>query len=138
MNNGAVYVAAGALERGDGLWLMHRRPLEKIHGGLWEFPGGKVEVSEIPSEALARELEEELGIVVRAGECSPVSFAEEQAAEGCRRIVILLYSLRTWSGEPRALEGGVVDWFSPAEIAELDKPPLDQILAADLFGKVEE
>ncbi|MEL7189935.1 MAG: NUDIX domain-containing protein, partial [Pseudomonadota bacterium] len=49
---GRMLVVAGALSRKDGCWLMHRRPAHKHHGGLWEFPGGKVEATEIPSEAL--------------------------------------------------------------------------------------
>lgn len=59
-----IPVVAGALRGADDQWLMHQRPLEKMHGGLWEFPGGKIEATEIPSEALVRELHEELGVEI--------------------------------------------------------------------------
>ena len=66
MTTEPIWVVAGALRSREEHWLMHRRPEEKAHGGLWEFPGGKVEPTEIPVEALIRELHEELGIVVEA------------------------------------------------------------------------
>ena len=49
-------VAALALSDGNGRWLMHKRPIGKHHGGLWEFPGGKVEAGETPRNALIREI----------------------------------------------------------------------------------
>lgn len=140
MNGGPILVVAGALwARGRGsedMCLMHRRPFDKHHGGLWEFPGGKVEHAEIPIKALIRELQEELGIAVAAKDCEPVGFAEEsQPEDGRPPIVILLYKISAWQGEPRALEGEAVDWFSASEIASLDKPPLDSALAERLFEK---
>lgn len=115
---------------------MHRRPFEKHHGGLWEFPGGKVEDAEIPVKALTRELNEELGIAVDPDDCEPIGFAEEaEASAGRAPIVILLYKVTAWSGEPCALEGEGVGWFTRTEIESLDKPPLDSALAARLFEK---
>lgn len=131
---GFLTVSAGALRRGDGLWLMHCRPLQKAHGGLWEFPGGKVEATEKPSECLVRELREELGIRLRANDLEPAAFAEERAAKGKLPIVILLYKITVWKGEPAALEGGKVGWFTPEAIGRLPKPPLDSVLAFHLFA----
>ncbi len=128
-----LLVVAGALQRADGLWLMHKRPEGKHHGGLWEFPGGKVEPSETPVESLVRELSEELGITLRTEACRPVCFAEDKRQAGKATIVIFLYKIARWDGEPQALEGGGIGWYTPEEIARLDMPPLDRDLLAGLF-----
>ena len=132
---GTMLVVAGALAGGDGRWLMQRRPDEKPHGGLWEFPGGKVEPAEIPVEALCRELREELGITVVPGDCAPATFAQDSGSEpGHPPIVILLYIVPKWDGLPRSLEGGALGWFTPDDIAQLATPPLDRVLARQLFA----
>lgn len=121
-------MVAAALTRADGRLLLHRRPPDKRHGGLWEFPGGKVEAGEIPAVALIRELAEELAITLDPGALQPQAFAESPAESGFSAIVILLYRVTDWRGEPRALEGGEVGWFTPAEARALAKPPLDVML----------
>ncbi|OZA94706.1 MAG: hypothetical protein B7X57_00535 [Erythrobacter sp. 34-65-8] len=128
-------VVALALYDGAGRWLMHRRPFAKQHGGLWEFPGGKVESGEIPALALVREAAEELDIVVRLDDLEPVGFADGSLTEGGAAIVLFLYACRQWQGEPVAMEGGAVAWCNADEIAALDKPPLDQVLALQLAQK---
>ena len=133
MMNTPMLVVAGALQRSDGRWLMQCRPLGKHHAGLWEFPGGKVEGGELPVQALRRELSEELGITVAESQCYPATFAESALDEGDRSIVILLYIVRDWHGEPQSLEGGTVGWFPAAEALALPKPPLDVHLAERLF-----
>jgi len=135
MTPGWIAVVAGALQREDGRWLMHRRPLAKQHGGLWEFPGGKVEPSEMPVDSLIRELREELGITCHPAGCQPVAFAEQQRPAAGSAIVILLYTVTGWEGEPAALEGGTVGWFTPEEVFALAKPPLDVVLAQQLLQK---
>jgi 8-oxo-dGTP diphosphatase len=132
---GWIPVVAGALMGDDGLWLMHRRPSEKHYGGLWEFPGGKVEDAEIPVKALLRELHEELGITVTQSDCAPVGFAEQREQDSAAPIVIFLYKIMRWVGTPMAQEGGQVGWFTPLQIMRLAKPPLDCELAAGLFEK---
>ena len=127
-------VVALALEGTEGRWLMHRRPAHKHHGGLWEFPGGKVEATENPREALVREIREELGIDIAAGSLSPAGFADDLSATVGLPIVILLYKTAQWAGQPQALEGGEVGWFTCEEIERLDRPPLDVTLATNLFA----
>ena len=128
-------VVAGALAGESGRWLMHRRPPEKHHGGLWEFPGGKVDAGETPVFALIRELREELAVEIDREAARPAGFAEEPQDARSTPIVILLYKVTAWTGIPVCTEGGAVDWFTPEEIARLDMPPLDRDLAARLFEK---
>lgn len=129
------------MRRADGCWLLHRRPLHKHHGGLWEFPGGKVEAGETPVSALGRELGEELGVAMRAQSATPRAFAQERPVGSDRWIVILLYTVAEWTGEPQALdEGAAIGWFTPEEIAALERPPLDidlcnQLFSAELAGR---
>ena len=129
-----VLVVAGALVASDGRVLMHRRRLGAEHGGLWEFPGGKVETGESPEQALVRELEEELGVRVDPDAIAPVQFASDpgKGVDGSRALVILLYICRTWNGEPQCLEGESIGWFAPSELAGLAMPPLDIPLASAL------
>ena len=128
-------VVALALSDSQGRWLMHRRPEGKAHGGLWEFPGGKVEQGETPVDALVREIAEELGLDIHRSELEPAGFAQQQPDEQAIPIVILLYTAR-WSGAPITLsEGGSIDWFEPAQIEALTKPPLDIALERGLFQK---
>ena len=129
-----IPVVAAALFRSDGRVLMHRRPPGKQHGGLWEFPGGKVEKGETPLFALVREIEEELGIVLDPVALEPAGFAQNEAGEGGPAIVILLYSTRAWQGDPAAREGGECGWFTFQEAAALAKPPLDVALLAGLLA----
>ena len=56
-----IRVIAAVVES-SGRWLVGRRPVEKRHGGLWEFPGGKVHPGESALEAARRELDEELSL----------------------------------------------------------------------------
>ncbi len=113
---------------------MHKRRVQSMHGGLWEFPGGKLERDESPQGALVRELREELGIEIDAGALQPVSFAASEigASAADRPILMALYACRSWIGEPQCLEGEAIGWFAPGEIGALDMPPLDVPLAARL------
>lgn len=127
-------VVAVAIADPEGRWLMHRRPPHKHHGGLWEFPGGKVEPGETPREALVREVNEELGVRLCADRLRPAGFAESRSGDAGPRIVILLYTAPVPDGEPDALEGGEVGWFTACEVQALDKPPLDVELARGLLA----
>ncbi|KQT32321.1 hypothetical protein ASG29_10960 [Sphingomonas sp. Leaf412] len=120
-----ILVVAGALVR-EGRWLMQRRPVGKAHGGLWEFPGGKVDPGETPVAALVRELGEELDIAVAPADCAPLSFATHD------RIVMLLYVVARWQGEPRPLAASALRWAEAEALARLPMPPVDIPLVAAL------
>jgi 8-oxo-dGTP diphosphatase len=132
-----IAVVAGAMKDARGRFLLQRRPLEKHHGGLWEFPGGKVEPRENPRTALVRELNEELTITIDQTALEPLAFAEEAPAGGRPGIVILLYRVTAWQGIPVAEPGADIGWFRLAEARRLALPPLDQALVETLAASSE-
>ncbi len=123
-------MVAAVVERDDGRLLLARRLPSAHLGGLWEFPGGAVEDGEMPAEALARELLEELGVGIAVGD--PITFAFHRDER--RDVVLLFYVARIVQGEPRGLQGQEVRWFSRAELAALATPPADAALVRRLSG----
>jgi len=123
-------VVAAALVNDAGEVLVQQRPTAKAHGGLWEFPGGKVEAGETPEDALVRELAEELGIAVEAAALTPVVFATEPQGE--RHLLLLLYRVRDWKGDVRPLDADAIAWVLPRELSGWAMPPADRPLARAL------
>lgn len=119
-----VRVAAGVIRRSDGRVLVSRRPPGKHMAGAWEFPGGKVRVSETPREALGRELCEELGVSVRRA-LRIMSYEQEYPD---RLIELHFYLVREYSGEPRGREEQELAWEFPDRLGELGFLPADRPL----------
>ncbi len=116
-------VVAAALVDDHGRVLVQQRPPGKPMADLWEFPGGKVEPGELPESALCRELHEELGITVDPAALIPATFASE--ALGDRHLLLLLYTLRKWGGEPQARHAIALQWVHPPVLRTLAMPPAD-------------
>jgi 8-oxo-dGTP diphosphatase len=129
-------VVAVALIDVRGRVLIAQRPFDKEHGGLWEFPGGKIEPGESPEAALIRELREELGVTVAAEHLEPLTFSS--ADRGTRHLLLLLYRCNAWQGEARALDAAAIRWVEPEALADFDMPPADRpfvsVLAAERGG----
>lgn len=119
-----MLVVAAALIDADRRVLVQQRPEGKQHAGLWEFPGGKVEPGETAEAALVRELAEELTIEVAPDALVPAGFATNP------QIVLLLYVVRDWRGEPVATDGAALRWVDPIALDTLQMPPADQALIA--------
>lgn len=128
-----VLVAAVALYDADGRVLLAQRPEGKSMAGMWEFPGGKVEVGESPEAALAREMREELGIELCEDCTSPITFVSHDYEHF--RLLMLLYACRKWEGTPTPLEGQKLSWKFPFQMAELPMPPADIPLVAALLDR---
>ena len=122
-----LLVVAAALTDRSGRVLVAQRPAHRRHGGLWEFPGGKVEPGETPAAAVAREVREELGIAI--GDVESVGFAE---SGGDPPIVLLLYRCTAWEGRPAALDAAAIRWVATAALGDLAMPPADRRLVATL------
>ena len=125
-----VTVAACALVDPDGRVLIAQRPEGKPMAGLWEFPGGKVEAGETPEQSLIRELEEELGIVVKEACLAPLTFASHTYPEF--HLLMPLYVCRRWDGIVTAREGQGLSWVRPNRLREYPMPPADVPLVAHL------
>ncbi|MES2440301.1 MAG: (deoxy)nucleoside triphosphate pyrophosphohydrolase [Verrucomicrobiota bacterium] len=108
-------VVCGVIGNSAGQFLACQRPAGKHLGGLWEFPGGKVDAGESPEVALARELREELAIDVEVGlPLSPVIWNY-----GDKTIRLLPFFCRIIGGELQALEHEKLLWCRPEDFADL-------------------
>ena len=121
--NPTMTVVAAALVDGEGRILLQQRAPGRAMAGLWEFPGGKVEPGELPEDALARELAEELGIGIAPDDVVPACFASAPVTG--RHMILLLYLCRRWRGEPAALDASALAWLRPAEMNPREMPPAD-------------
>ena len=123
-------VVAVALVDVDGRVLIAQRPENKSMAGLWEFPGGKVEIGELPEAALIRELDEELGINVSGNCLAPFTFASHGYQEF--HLLMPLYVCRVWEGKVTPKEGQKLKWVRPLELKKYPMPPADVPLVAML------
>lgn len=127
-----IPVSAGLLIK-DGMILVGQRPENHTLAGLWEFPGGKIELGESPEQALARELNEELGIEAEVGELK-IACTHSYSDVG---IIILFYEILFWKGEPKTKHHLNLKWVTPSElptmkIPEANRKNMDRIYKA--FG----
>lgn len=118
-----VLVSAVALIDPDGRVLLAQRPEGKSMAGLWEFPGGKVELSETPEAALIRELQEELGIDTWASCLAPLTFASHTYDDF--HLLMPLFACRKWQGTPQSRENQSLKWVRPNELRNYPMPAAD-------------
>lgn len=126
-----VDVVCGVIENSEGRFLACLRPAGKHLGGLWEFPGGKVDPGESPESALVRELQEELAVGVEVGlPLTPVIWSYEE-----RTIRLRPFRCTIVSGELQAIEHEWLYWCLPEDFNDLpwaaaDVPILQEISAS--------
>ena len=121
---GPQRVAAAVIVDGERVLMCHRHPDRRWYPDIWDLPGGHIEDREQPRDALIRELEEELGIVVDAADLEAGRTLMPEAG-----LTVHVWVVRSWMGElfNRAPdEHDTIGWFLAAEVAELDLP--DRVL----------
>ena len=123
-----IHVAVAVLINDSGWVLITRRHEKQHQGGLWEFPGGKVEPGESVMMALSRELQEELA----ATPTSSDPLLQVRHDYGDREVLLDVHCIRAWEGEPRGLEGQPLAWVAPSALADFEFPEANRPIAKAL------
>jgi 8-oxo-dGTP diphosphatase len=136
MSEQILDVAAGLILRPDGKLLLGQRPEGKPWSGWWELPGGKLEPGESVLQALARELDEELGIQVTEA----TRWVTYVHAYPHTTVRLAFCRVTGWKGDPRGLENQRLEWVDPAhaesvgELLPATLPPLRWLRLPDAYG----
>jgi 8-oxo-dGTP diphosphatase len=122
-----IRVLAAVIRRGD-CYLVCQRPSHKRHGGLWEFPGGKLEAGESLFDAATRELKEELDVDVMAIGKRLLVVQDDGSPFQIEFVEVEIV------GDPLPLEHDEIAWLTPLEIPDLSLAPSDRKFAISLAG----
>src|SRR5882672_9525110 len=117
-----IHVVAAAVTDQQGRVLIAQRPPGKHLAGMWEIPGGKLEPGEGRGHGLARELREELGIEIR----DPRPLIRVRHTYPYGEVLIDMWVVSRYSGEPKGLDGQALRWCHPDELATADLLPADR------------
>ena len=110
--------------------LVSRRAGHLHQGGLWEFPGGKIEHNEAPQQGLTRELEEELGIRVTHAE--PLMKIHHDYAD--KKVSLDIWSVSAFEGEARGMEGQEIAWVPVDQLMNYDFPEANRAILEKVLG----
>jgi 8-oxo-dGTP diphosphatase len=121
-------VAVGVILDPQGRILLSQRPQGKPLAGLWEFPGGKLEPGETAEQALCRELMEELALQPRTWRF----LMRLRQADLPRPLMLEVYRVTAYEGEPQPREGQRLEWLTPAQIGARPMPPLNAAIVKAL------
>ena len=114
-----IRVVAAVVQRADQ-YLVCQRPVHKRHGGLWEFPGGKLEPGETVLQGTHRELHEELGVEVTAVGRKLFSVQDPGS------VFEIEFHETLITGTPTCLEHQALAWATVAEMSSMNLAPSDQ------------
>ncbi len=129
-NNSIVHVVVGVLLNDNQQVLIALRPVQSHQGGLWEFPGGKVEEGESVEYALNREFEEELGISVLA--CTELTQIRHEYSD--KSVLLDVWRIEKYSGTPKGREGQVIEWRALSKLRAEDFPKANERIIRVLNG----
>ena len=123
-----VNVAVGVIKKNNAIFICKRAD-EQHQGGLWEFPGGKVEAGESVFAALKRELSEEVGITIHSS--SQLMVIEHDYGDKCVKLDIHVVS--NFSGEAHGAEGQPSEWVAINELSNYEFPAAN----AEIIEKIQ-
>ena len=119
-----VHVVAAVIRNAQQEILLALRPSDKHMGGLWEFPGGKCEAGESPQQALARELQEELGIVID----NPQPLIQVRHNYPDLHVLLDVYEVLSFTGQAYGAEGQEVRWVAPSALTDYQFPAANRTI----------
>jgi len=122
------YIVCAAVIQRDGKVLLAKRPSKGLLGGMWEFPGGKIEENEILEDCLRREIREELDASIQVGE----PFGVYQHAYTHFSITLHAFFCKLIDGEPRPIEAAELAWVKPGELSKYPMGKVDRQIARKL------
>lgn len=123
-----LHVAVAVIRDQAGRILLSRRPDDKHLGGLWEFPGGKLEAGESLAEGLKREIDEELGLRVETHR----PLIQIRHAYPDRQVLLDVHLVERWRGEESGREGQEIAWVDPGSLSRYQLPPADKPIVTAL------
>ena len=124
-------VVAAVIREGKRV-LIDKRKASGLLGGLWEFPGGKVDEGETLEQAVVREIWEELGVRVRVGK----KLGEYAHAYTHFRVNVHAFFANILDGKPRALESERIEWVEIADLKEYPMGKVDRRISNDLLKTI--
>lgn len=126
-----VHVAVAVIELNGQILVTKRHP-DSHQGGYWEFPGGKLEPDETLSEALHREISEELGLDIK----EHVALMQFEHDYGDKCVLLDVHRVIRFSGEPKPCEGQPMQWVTGSQLRALEFPAANQPIVERLLGDV--
>ena len=130
MTKKVVHVAVGVIYKDQQLFIC-KRPDDKHQGGLWEFPGGKVEQGESVFAALQRELLEEVNLTVNGSEELMVI----EHDYGDKQVCLHVYTVSRFAGEPEGAEQQEIRWVAKQELVNYRFPEANHAILETLLAK---
>ena len=117
-------IGVAVIRNQQGKILIDRRRREGEMGGLWEFPGGKIESNETVEECIVREIKEELSLEIAVGKCLTVVNHTYSTFE----ITLFVHECQYLGGQPQPLACDEICWVNPEEMNQYSFPEANQAI----------
>lgn len=124
-----IHVAVGIIVNRNKQILLAKRPEHLHQGGKWEFPGGKVEQNETVTQALIRELKEEVALNVHSSE----PFMALSYDYPDKQVLLDIHTVSDFTGEAQGLEGQKIAWVDKHDLTHYDFPEANKPILAKLL-----
>jgi A/G-specific adenine glycosylase len=128
------YTVTAAVIRRSGKVLLAKRPSKGLLGGMWEFPGGKIDKDETLQACLRREILEELGTEIQVGDLLEVY----QHAYTHFRITLHAFLCKLTGVEPKPIEAAELAWVNPINLAQYPMGKVDRLIASKIYPSKKE